>query len=60
VNFHHPVEQVARVIQLLDLSNWNWTVQDILSMPDDWADDLITARYCGWIIGEQNRAKPAQ
>ncbi len=52
VNFHHPIEQVARVIQLLDLSNWSWTVQDILSMPEAWADDLITARYCGWILAK--------
>lgn len=43
------------MIQLLDLSNWNWTPQDILNMPETWADDLITARYCGWIVGEKDK-----
>lgn len=42
------------MIQLLDLSRWHWTPQEVLSMPEAWADDLIVARYCGWILGAQD------
>ncbi len=41
------------MIQLLDLSEWNWTPQEVLSIPEAWADDLILARYCGWIFDKQ-------
>lgn len=41
------------MIQLLDLSEWHWTPQEILSMEEAWADDLITARYCGWIVKKE-------
>ncbi len=43
------------MIQLLDLCNWQWTPQEILDIPDAWAEDLLRARYYGWIISEQAR-----
>lgn len=47
------------MIQLLDMSEWHWTPQEILEMPEAWADDLILARSCGWIVKEQSKNQRA-
>lgn len=57
IAFHHPVEQVKRMIELLDLFKWQISPQEVLAIPEAWANDLRLARYCGWIVGEQTKDK---
>lgn len=53
IDFHHPLGDIERMIQLLNLFKWQVPPQDILAMPDAWADDLLLAHTCGWIVEKQ-------
>lgn len=41
VTFAHDLDLIERVATVLDLSEWHWTILDVLIQPDALLDDII-------------------
>lgn len=50
-------EQVKRVLTVLEIVEWKWTVKEILEQPADLLDYIITAKSAGENIRIQRKGK---
>ena len=45
------------MMAMLELSRFHWTPQEILEIPDAWADDILKAHSYGEIVHEETKKK---
>jgi len=47
IHLFHPLEAVKRMLSILEAVEFKWTVQDVLAAPEEWIDDILTAKGYG-------------
>jgi hypothetical protein len=47
IRLNHPLEAVKRMLSILEAVEFKWTVQDVLATPEEWIDDILTAKGYG-------------
>jgi hypothetical protein len=47
IRLNHPLESVKRVLSVLEAVEFKWTIQQVLDTPEDWLDDILTAKGYG-------------
>ena len=43
----YPLEVVKRILSILEASDWNWTIQDVLDQPEALTDDVLLLKSVG-------------
>jgi hypothetical protein len=47
VRLVHSVEEVKRVLSVLEAVEFRWTIQQVLDTPESWLDDVLTMKATG-------------
>jgi hypothetical protein len=53
LEFNNDPEFVMRMITILEITHWRWTINEILQQPDSLIDDVIAAKVYGEEIRRQ-------
>lgn len=47
LRLNHDLEAVKKVLSILEASDWNWTIQDILEQDEAWTEDILLMKSVG-------------
>ena len=50
VPLEHSVEEVTRILSVLEAVEFKWTIQQVLEQDEAWLDDILTMKAIGSII----------
>lgn len=52
--------EAQRMLGILEMSDWSWTILDVLKQPQDLLDNIVLLKYIGNKISIQARNKNGQ
>jgi len=53
----NELDEVTRVLSILEATEFRWTINDVFAQPETWADDIFSMKAAGEKINSSGRRK---
>lgn len=53
LKLNHPLDDVTRILSILEAVDWRWSIAEILDQDEAWLDDILAMKTVGEKIKSQ-------